>query len=102
MKRPLATVAAGMLALGSIVCLRYSIRTYLLVESSLSDQLAQASKPLMATSSVSATNVVGMEDEELVVGVVCGGQPKAYPIRYLALTEHVNDRIDGQLVCASW
>jgi Protein of unknown function (DUF3179) len=41
-------------------------------------------------------------DDELVLGVVVGGVSRAYPIRYLALYEIVNDRLGGAALAPSW
>lgn len=43
-----------------------------------------------------------LQDDELVLGLVIGGQPMAYPIRYLALFEVVNDRVANRPIALSW
>ncbi len=40
--------------------------------------------------------------DELVLGVVVDGQPMAYPIRYLALTEVLDDRVGTSPLAPSW
>ena len=43
-----------------------------------------------------------LADSDLVLGVVVGGHPMAYPIRYLALFEIIDDRIGDIPVAPSW
>lgn len=43
-----------------------------------------------------------LPDEDLVLGVVLDGNAQAYPIRYLALYEIVNDRVGRTPVAPSW
>ncbi len=43
-----------------------------------------------------------LDENELVLGVVVDGQAMAYPIRYLAMYEIVNDRIGMTPVAPSW
>lgn len=40
--------------------------------------------------------------DELVLGVVVDEQPMAYPIRYLALTEVLDDRVGTSPLAPSW
>lgn len=44
----------------------------------------------------------GLHDDELVVGVVVDGQPMAYPIRYLATTEVVDDTVGDTALAPTW
>ncbi len=44
----------------------------------------------------------GLEDEDLVLGVVADGQAMAYPIRYLALYEVANDRVGEVPLAPTW
>ena len=49
-----------------------------------------------------AANEVDLEDDELVLGLVVDGQPIAYPIRYLAMFEVVNDRVGNTPLAPTW
>jgi len=40
--------------------------------------------------------------DELVLGLILDGRPMAYPIRYLALHEVVNDRVGDTPVAPTW
>jgi hypothetical protein len=40
--------------------------------------------------------------DELVLGVVVDERPMAYPIRYLALTEVLDDRVGSNPIAPSW
>ncbi len=51
--------------------------------------------------SVSADETT-LGDDELVVGVVADGRAMAYPIRYLAMYEIVNDRVGEAAVAPTW
>jgi hypothetical protein len=44
----------------------------------------------------------GLDDDELVLGVLIEGEAMAYPIRYLALYEVINDRIAGTPLTPTW
>ena len=43
-----------------------------------------------------------LPDDDLVLGVVVDGKPMAYPIRYLALTEILDDRVGDTPIAPSW
>ena len=43
-----------------------------------------------------------LEEGEIVLGVVQDGQPMAYPIRYLALSEVLNDRVGQVSLAPTW
>ena len=43
-----------------------------------------------------------LEDDELVLGLVIEGKPIAYPIRYLAMFEVINDRVGDTPVAPTW
>lgn len=45
---------------------------------------------------------IELEDDELVIGVVVDGEAVAYPVRYLALSEVVNDRVAETAIAPSW
>jgi hypothetical protein len=45
---------------------------------------------------------VSLEEDELVLGVVVEGQAMAYPIRYLALHEVVNNRVGETPLAPTW
>jgi len=49
-----------------------------------------------------AADAVDLEDDELVVGVVLDGEAIAYPVRYLAMSEVVNDRVGDTPIAPSW
>ncbi len=44
----------------------------------------------------------GLADDELVLGVEVAGRPVAYPVRYLALYEVVNDRVGDTPLAPTW
>ncbi len=43
-----------------------------------------------------------LQEGELVLGMVVDGQPVAYPIRYLALYEVINDRVGETSLAPTW
>ncbi len=43
-----------------------------------------------------------LKEREIVLGVVQDGQPMAYPIRYLALFEVLNDRVGQVSLAPTW
>ena len=43
-----------------------------------------------------------LEDREIILGVVQDNHPMAYPIRYLALPEVLNDRIGQVSLAPTW
>ena len=43
-----------------------------------------------------------LEDDELVLGLVIEGRPIAYPIRYLAMFEVINDRVGDTPLAPTW
>lgn len=49
-----------------------------------------------------AADEAGLEDTELVLGVVIDGLPMAYPIRYLAAVEVVNDVVGETSLAPTW
>lgn len=49
-----------------------------------------------------AAGAVELEEDELVIGVVVDGHAVAYPVRYLALSEVVNDRVGDTPIAPSW
>lgn len=49
-----------------------------------------------------AAEQADLNPDELVLGVIVDGQPVAYPIRYLALSEVVNDRVGETAIAPSW
>ena len=52
-------------------------------------------------SSVAAADAE-LPDEDLVLGVVVDGKAMAYPIRYLAMSEVLNDRVGDTPLAPSW
>jgi hypothetical protein len=51
---------------------------------------------------VSSSEADFMRDDEDVLGLVVGGEARAYPIRVLSWHELVNDTIVGEPVLVSW
>lgn len=49
-----------------------------------------------------AADDADLGDDELVLGVVVEGQPMAFPIRYLALTEVANTRVADTPLTPTW
>ena len=44
----------------------------------------------------------GLEDDDLVLGVVAGSEARAYPVRALAYHHVLNDEVDGRAVVATY
>jgi len=55
----------------------------------------------MNPESVSADEA-SLADDDLVLGLVVDGQPMAYPIRYLAAVEVVNDVVGDTSLAPTW
>ena len=49
-----------------------------------------------------AADEIDLSDDELVLGLVIDGQAIAYPIRYLALFELINDRVGKTAITPTW
>lgn len=49
-----------------------------------------------------AASAAELGDDELVLGVVIDGEPMAYPIRYLAMYEVINDRVGDAPISPTW
>lgn len=45
---------------------------------------------------------VSLQDDDLVLGIVVSGMPMAYPIRYIALYEVIDDRVGETPVAPTW
>lgn len=45
---------------------------------------------------------VDLEDDELVLGLIVDGRPIAYPVRYLALSEVLNDTVGDTPITPTW
>lgn len=43
-----------------------------------------------------------LEDEDLVLGVVRDGQPKAFPVRFLSMFEVIDDAVGKTPVAPTW
>jgi len=43
-----------------------------------------------------------LDDDDLVLGVVAGGERIAFPVRFLAMSEVVDDTVGDTPVAASW
>lgn len=43
-----------------------------------------------------------LDDDELVLGVVLNGEAVAYPVRFLALSEVINDRVGDTPIAPTW
>ncbi len=63
------------------------------------DMEVHASPTDLRTASADETT---LGDDELVLGIVTGGRAMAYPIRYLAMYEIVNDRVGEAAVAPTW
>ena len=51
---------------------------------------------------VVAAEQASLQDDDLVLGVVVDGVAMAYPVRYLALYEVINDRVGETALAPSW
>ncbi len=49
-----------------------------------------------------SSNQVRLADNELVIGIVIDQKPMAYPIRYMAMVEVVNDVVEGVPIATTW
>jgi len=61
--------------------------------------------PITAAPAIPADEVFDqVADEELVLGVVVGGQARAYPINMLTgpSREIINDTLGGKAIAATW
>ncbi len=56
---------------------------------------------LVDPASVTADSA-SLEDDDLVLGIEVDGQAMAYPIRYVALFEVVDDRVGDTPLAATW
>ncbi len=43
-----------------------------------------------------------MSDDDLVLGVVINGKPVAYPVRYIAMYEVLDDHVGSTPIAATW
>jgi hypothetical protein len=62
-------------------------------------------RPIVDAPFIPATKVRGqVADNELVLGVVVAGQPRAYPINMLTgpSREIINDQLGGRAIAATW
>lgn len=62
-------------------------------------------RPIVNAPVVAAKNVTDqVADNELVLGVVVGGKPRAYPINMLTgpRREIINDSLGGRAIAATW
>lgn len=51
---------------------------------------------------VPADIVSGVRDSDQILGVVIGGESRAYPIPFLSWHEIVNDTVGGMPIAATW
>jgi hypothetical protein len=60
--------------------------------------------PLRSAARVVEADAAGLAPQEMVIGVVVGGQARAYPVNLMWGPEHevVNDQLGGTAVAASW
>ncbi len=68
-------------------------------------RVVQPFPPITAAPAIPADEVFDqVADEELVLGVVVGGQARAYPINMLTgpSREIINDTLGGKAIAATW
>jgi hypothetical protein len=66
------------------------------------EEVEMSVQPVPVDPPTVAAAEVDLDPDELVLGVVLDGRPVAYPIRYLALSEVVNDRVGETSIAPSW
>jgi hypothetical protein len=66
------------------------------------ERITLESQAITAGTVVSADRAANLSDDELVIGVVIGTSVRAYPVRFVGIAEHVNDRIGDVPVCVTW
>src|SRR5688572_14996635 len=59
-------------------------------------------EPQQILDPAEAERTLAVLDEELLIGVTIGGETRAYPIKYLALSEALNDELGGVPVVITW
>ena len=57
---------------------------------------------IFAAPTVPGVEAIGLDDLELVLGTVVGGEARAYPIAVLERTEYLNDICGGRPILATW
>lgn len=60
--------------------------------------------PLNVDPEIVAADDVEIGDEDMVMGVVINGEPRAYPVNYMngPFNEIVNDELGGEAIAPSW
>lgn len=60
--------------------------------------------PMNVDPEIVAADEVELGDEDLVMGIVIGGQARAYPVNYMngPLNEVVNDTLAGEPIASTW
>ena len=60
--------------------------------------------PLNVNPEIVSAGDTPMADEDIVMGVVIGGEARAYPVNYMngPRNEVVNDRLGGTAIAATW
>jgi len=60
--------------------------------------------PLNLDPEIVPADTVDFSDNDLVMGVVINGEPRAYPVNYMngPYNEVVNDELGGQAIAPSW
>lgn len=60
--------------------------------------------PLNVDPEIVAADNVEIGDEDMVMGVVINGEPRAYPVNYMngPFNEIVNDELGGEAIAPSW
>lgn len=102
MREKLGLGVACLFAVGWIVFLAGSVYRGFLAPSRLDTSPTTAiGNPRMAEPAISASAATHLDDEELVIGTIAAGRPRAYPIGYLQLSEHMNDVVQGFPVLAT-
>ena len=60
--------------------------------------------PLNVNPEIVSADKVEIGDEDMVMGVVINGEPRAYPVNYMngPFNEIVNDELGGEAIAPSW
>ena len=60
--------------------------------------------PLNLDPEIVSAEDAGLGDDDIVVGIVLNGEPRAYPVNYMngPFNEVVNDELGGEAIAPSW
>jgi hypothetical protein len=67
-------------------------------------ELREEGFPIRAEVDVADADGAGLRDDDLVLGIVIGGEARAYPVNLMWKPENevLNDRLGGAAITATW